>query len=86
MLALKKFGLNITPLVPVSCGDATTEKMQNDLEVAYLIKFTTKFETKPEAALEEDVPELLRIGLKYYLQDPEDDNKADASDVIELRK
>lgn len=86
LLALSKLDLDITPLEPVSISEVTTAKHQEERKVAYVLKFKTRFDTKPDAAKEEDAQDLLTIGLEYFLQEPSDDEVADASDVVEIKQ
>lgn len=82
-LAGQKLGLSITALQPKEFRDVTDPDIINEGDLFYQLKFSTKADLK--AATEEEATQLLHIGLNYYLQDPEDDDQADASDQVTLR-
>jgi hypothetical protein len=82
LLMLKTLGLDIAPIRPVRFRNVTTEAFRKMNLCAYEIELATAFSLKAED--QELADELLRIGLNYYLQDPADDHRADAGDVVEL--
>lgn len=76
-------GLAIKPLAPVKFNNVTDKELMAAGVTAFRLEFATTFTFKPTA---EDGAELLRIGLDYFLQDPADDGKADATDEITLKE
>lgn len=79
-LTNKSLGLPIQPLRPKNFRDVTDPEITREGELLYLVQFTTAIEVViPDDGTEND---LLSVGLEYYLQDPADDFKADASDEI----
>lgn len=83
-LMLADLGLDITPLIPDRFANITDVEFREKNTLLYQIKFTTSYIMA--RVKEEDVADLLRIGLEYYLQDPEDDGVADASDLVTLEE
>ncbi len=79
-LMLADMDLDITPLVPVRFTNITDKDFRESNTLVYQILFNTSFMFTREEA--ETVTDLLRIGLEYYLQDPEDDDVKDASDLV----
>jgi len=80
LLAGQKLGLDIRELQPKSFRDVTNEEKYVGGVIEYLLEFTTSFTIERQD--DEAVTDLITIGLNYYLQDPADDQVADASDVI----
>lgn len=76
----RTFGLNIDGLVPKRLDNITTEDEAKDGRILYQIEFETGFTIEPMS--DEQVGDLLTIGLNYYLK-PGDDT-ADASDLVSL--
>ncbi|PKN05553.1 MAG: hypothetical protein CVU74_01100 [Deltaproteobacteria bacterium HGW-Deltaproteobacteria-9] len=81
-LAGNKFGLKIEALVPKRLDNITEEAEAKAGKIVFQIEFETGFVITPTS--DEELVDLLTIGLNYYLQDPADDNIADASDVVTL--
>ena len=83
-LMLADLDLDITPLIPDRFLNITDNEFREKNTLVYQIKFTTSYIMAPVE--EDDITDLLRIGLEYYLQDPEDDGVADASDLVTLEE
>ena len=83
-LMLADLGLEITPMRPSRFANITDGEMREKDTMVYQIQFFTSYVMS--RADDEDVTDLLRIGLNYYLQDPEDDGVADATDLVELEE
>ena len=85
MLALlinNKLGLKIDPLKPKRLDNITEEKEADEGKIVFQIEFETGFII--DVLSDEEITDLLRVGLSYYLQDPADDQVADASDTVTL--
>lgn len=83
LLAGKDLGLAIRELAPERWKDVTDAEDEKAGEIVYTLQFGTSFlvsRVDPEAAT---APELLSVGLKYYLK-PGDD-QVDAEDDITLQ-
>jgi len=80
LLLMQTLGLKIKPLRPKRFRDVTTEEKIVAGVIEYLIEFTTSFTI--DALDEEQVTDLLVVGLSYLLK-PGDD-VADASDKVIL--
>ena len=78
----QKLGLAIDPLVPGDWSNTTTEELRKGGLIAFSLRMQTAFVMKQLD--EEEAVDLLRVGLNYFLQDPADDDVADAADVVEL--
>ena len=85
LLMGQKLGLDITPIKPVRFRNVTSDAFRKQYLCAYELELAATVELRMEAG-QEDATELLRIGLEYYLQDPADDGRADATDVVELKE
>lgn len=83
-LMLADLDLDITPLIPGRFANITDAEFREKNTLVYQIKFGTSYVMTPVE--EEDVVDLLRIGLEYYLQDPADDGVVDASDLVTLEE
>jgi hypothetical protein len=81
LLIGQKLGLPIEALRPKRLDNITEEKEANEGKIVFQIEFETGFVINATED-EEAVTDLLRLGLSYYLQDPTDDNVADASDIV----
>lgn len=79
-LLLQKLNLAITPIIPKSFRNTTTEEIKNKGMIYFTLTLTTSYHIK--CVDDEAITDLLAIGLQYYLK-PGDDN-ADASDQIDL--
>jgi hypothetical protein len=79
-LLLQKLELEITPIIPKSFRNNTTEEAKSKGLIVYSLTFTTSYHIK--RVDDEALEDLLAIGLQYYLK-PGDD-VADASDQIDL--
>ncbi len=84
LLMLQKLGLAITPIVPVGYKNVTDKEDAQNGQLWFQIEFKTSFNIE-KTDDEADAVELLKIGLEYYLQDPEDDGVKDAEDEITLK-
>ncbi len=83
-LMLQDLGLEIRPLKPIRFRNITDEEMAEGGLTAFQLVFKTSFIlTRMD---EEEAFDLLRIGLSYFLQDPEDDNVVDAQDIVTLEE
>ncbi len=79
-LARKRLELDITDILPRGWEDVTTEELWEQNRIAYNIEFDTSFSWRCEDP-GETVPDLLTIGIDYFLK-PGDDI-ADAGDIIQ---
>jgi hypothetical protein len=82
LLINNKFGLKIDALAPKRLDNITEEKEAKEGKLVFQIEFETGFVLT--AISDEAIEDLLTIGLNYYLQEPADDNVADASDEVTL--
>lgn len=82
LLMGQKFGLKIDALVPKRLDNITEEKEAKEGKIVFQIEFETGFILTAQS--DEEVTDLLTIGLNYYLQDPTDDAVVDATDVVTL--
>jgi len=76
----QKLGLEIDPLAPKRLDNITSQEEATDGKVVFQIEFETGFIVEPLS--DEQVVNLLKVGLNYYLK-PGDDT-ADASDLVSL--
>ena len=74
----QKLGLGITPLMPQSFSNTTTEELKKSGLIAYSLEMNTSYHIK--RIDDEAVVDLFTVGLTYYLQ-PDDEN-ADAEDTV----
>lgn len=81
-LMLQTLGLEIKPLRPIRFRNITDRDLAEDGLLAYQFEFATSYVV--EMVDDEVVEDLLKVGLEYYLQDPEDDEVKDAEDIVEL--
>ncbi|ABC76431.1 phage protein Gp37 [Syntrophus aciditrophicus] len=79
-LLLQTLGLGIAPLRPKAFRNVTSEALRAKGLLVYSLEFETGCHLRKLD--EEAAADLLRVGLNYYLQDPEDDEVADAADLI----
>jgi len=77
----QKLGLEITPLIPKSFRNTTTEELKSKGLIAYTLTMSTGYHIR--RVDDEAVTDLLSVGLSYYLQP--DDGKADAEDLLTLQ-
>lgn len=84
-LAGSDLDLAIDNLVPLGFANVTDDEVAAIGIIAYQAEFTTAFNLA-ELPAEEQAADLIRIGLSYYLQEPEDDGTADASDTVSLEQ
>lgn len=82
LLSDHKFGLAIDNLKPKRLDNITEEKEALEGKVIFQIEFETGFIIAAQP--DETLTDLLSVGLNYYLQDPADDDEADASDLVTL--
>jgi hypothetical protein len=82
LLAMQKLDLDIRPLMPTRFYNITDKELADIGITAYQIEFGTGFDMQRQQIGQ--VSDLLTIGLQYYLQESEDDGKADAGDEITL--
>jgi len=85
LLMGQTLGLDITPIKPVRFRNVTSEAFRKQYLCAYELELTATVELRKEES-QGDAGELLRIGLEYYLQDPADDGRADATDLMDLKE
>lgn len=81
-LLMQTLGLQITRLAPSNWRNTTTEEFRSKGLLTFSLEMKTSYTIS--VTDDEEVYDLLRVGLSYYLQDPEDDDAADAADVVEL--
>lgn len=79
-LMLRDLGLAMEPLKPVRFREVTESEDHEARKIVYLIEFATSFVITRQS--DEEVTDLLRIGLDYYLKPG--DGARDASDLVEL--
>jgi len=84
LLAGNTLGLAISALVPRRLDNITEEREAQEGKIVFQLEFETSFTAA--AQTEEELKDLLAIGLNYYLQDPADDKKADAADEVSLEE
>ena len=84
LLAGNKFGLKIDALAPKRLDNITEEVEAKAGKIVFQIEFESGFVLTPTS--DEELVDLLTVGLSYYLQDPADDNKADGADLIDLEE
>lgn len=82
LLVGNKLGLKIDALAPKRLDNITEEKEAKEGKIVFQLEFETGFII--EKLSDEEITDLLAIGLNYYLQDPADDNVADAADEVTL--
>lgn len=82
LLIGQKFGLKIDALAPRRLDNITGEQEAEEGKIVFQIEFETGFVITPLS--DEELVDLLTIGLNYYLQDPADDDVVDASDEVTL--
>lgn len=82
LLIGNKLGLKIDALKPKRLDNITNEAEAEEGKIVIQIEFETSFMISTLS--DEEITDLLRIGLNYYLQDPADDHVADASDTVTL--
>jgi hypothetical protein len=82
LLLLQDLDLEILPIIPKNFRNVTDDTLADKGLIAYQIELNTSYIIE-KTDDEEDI-NLLRIGLEYYLQDPEDDDVLDAQDIVEL--
>lgn len=80
LLVGQTFGLKIEGLRPKRLDNITEEKEALEGKIIFQIEFETGFVIAAQS--DEELVDLLTIGLSYYLQDPADDDIADASDTV----
>lgn len=82
LLAGNKFGLKIDALKPKRLDNITEEAEAKAGKIVFQIEFETGFVLTPTS--DEELVDLLTVGLAYYLEDPANDDVADASDTVTL--
>jgi hypothetical protein len=82
LLAGNKFGLKIDALAPKRLDNVTEEVEAKAGKIVFQIEFETGFVLTPTS--DEELVDLLTVGLAYYLEDPANDDVADASDTVTL--
>lgn len=82
LLVGQTFGLAIDALKPKRLDNITEEKKALEGKIVFQLEFETGFIITAQS--DEVVADLLRVGLNYYLQDPTDDDIADATDEVTL--
>ena len=85
-MQLQKLGLPIDKLKPKRIDDVSTKEDEDDKKAVIQIEFETGFII--HEMQEEEIDDLLKIGLKYYLQPdhPTSGDRIDAVDVVVLRE
>lgn len=76
----QKLGLEITPMIPKTFKNATTEELKAKGLIAYTLTLSTSYHVR--RVDDEELVDLLSVGLSYYLQP--DDGTADAEDLLTL--
>jgi len=76
----QQFGLDINPLRIKSFRNVTLDEYREQGLLVYNMEVETSYHIR--RLDDEEVDDLLRVGLNYYLQDPLDDAVADASDLV----
>ena len=78
LLIGQRLDLEISPLVPITFRDVTTDEKYDAGVIEYLLTFTTWFDIRQLD--EEDLGELVTLAIDYLLTP--DDNTVDASDIL----
>lgn len=82
-LMLQSVGLEIDPLMPAGFRNITSEDDMDLGRILFQIEFHSGYEIRKSQTDEEAAaPDLITIGLNYFLQDPVDDGVVDASDTV----
>lgn len=81
LFTLQNLDLSLRPLRPIGFKNITDKDDARSGEILYQIEFWTAYTIEKTA---ESAVDLLRVGMEYYLQDPEDDGVKDAEDLVEL--
>lgn len=84
LLVDNKLGLKIDALLPKRLDNITEESEAQAGKIVIQMEFETGFIIDKQD--DEVITDLLRIGLNYYLQDPVDDEVADATDLVTLNQ
>lgn len=81
-LTLKTLSLEITPIMPVRF----MRQDEVERELAGIVGYGLELETSyiVTEMEDEESTHLLKVGLEYFLQDPEDDGIKDADDLVEF--
>lgn len=79
-LLLQDFGLDIKRLAPLRFRDVTTTDDYTEGKIRYLVQFATSYTITKQS--DEEVTDLLTIGLNYYLKPG--DEIVDATDTVTL--
>jgi hypothetical protein len=74
----QKLGLEITPVMPKSFRNTTTEELKSKGLIAYSLELNTSYHIR--RIDDEAVTDLFTVGLEYYLQP--DDEVLDAADEV----
>lgn len=82
LLAGKRLGLEIAPIAPERFRNVTRENFTKLGLTAYEIELSTSFDVTVTQEDESTAFDMLHLGVEYYLQDPADDGKPDASDEV----
>lgn len=80
LLLFQDFDLEILPIRPVRFRNVTDDDLADKGLLAYQIELETSYVINKTD--DETVVDLLKVGLEYYLQDPEDDDVKDAQDIV----
>lgn len=78
-LARRRLDLDITDILPRGWEEVTTEELWKENKIAYNVEFETSFLWRPQE--DDEGPDLLGIGVEYFLQ-PGDDTADAADDII----
>jgi len=74
----QQLGLAITPLIPKTFRNTTTEELKSKGLIAYSLEMSTSYHIR--RVDDEAVTDLFYVGLKYFLQ-PDDENE-DAEEIV----
>lgn len=80
-LLLQDLGLSIDPIVPTALNYRTAPEGFREGWIVWELLFETRFSFEK---IPDEETSLNSIFVEYFLQDPSDDNIADASDLIEV--
>lgn len=81
-LLAQDLGLDIHPIEPKSWRNVTTTEYSSKGLLAFTIELATSFTIT--VLNDEQLTDLMEVGLSYYLQDAPDDDIVDAEDTVSL--
>jgi hypothetical protein len=76
----QQLGLAITPLIPKTFRNTTTEELKSKGLIAYSLEMSTSYHIR--RVDDEAVTDLFYVGLKYFLQPDPDEEHEDAEEIV----